>query len=434
MFCPRPRTSCSQAKMRVGLIGGGTVGGGVCEILKAKKQFLSEQGVDLQIVKLCVRDASKKRDFEIPEGCEVLTDPMAVVNDDSIEMIVELMGGVTVAKDVVMGALAKGKQVVTGNKALIATFLREIQEALKSSPGGSFAYEAAVCGGIPIIHTMQHDYVGDEISSVMGIMNGTTNFILSKMESEGAAYADVLAEAQALGYAETPPDFDVEGWDARSKLAILCKLAFGCFVPEESIPCNGITRVTGDDFKYAAMMKSSVKILGVGQRNEDGSVSAHVSTCIVPFTDQLSRVGGALNSVAIKSKNLSTCSYSGPGAGRFPTANSVVNDMVMIAKGERGPAFPYNTDVTVKAEVYGRFYVRFVICDGLGIVKSLGEACEKCGISIHSLLQIPIVDHNKVPMVITTEKTSITAVKNMCAELQAKDWNLEQPLVMPILD
>merc|ERR1719506_2401138 len=192
---------------------------------------------------------------------------------------------------------------------------------------------------------MRRDYVGDNISSVMGIMNGTTNFILSKMESEGAAYGDVLAEAQALGYAETPPDFDVEGWDARSKLAILCKLAFGAFVPEEAINCTGITRVSSDDFKYAQMMNATVKILGVATRTEGGGISAYVSVCIVPFTNQLSRVAGVTNCVAVSSNNLGTCFYTGPGAGRFPTANSVVNDMVLVAKGaKKGDPFPLNAD------------------------------------------------------------------------------------------
>lgn len=422
--------------MKVGLLGGGTVGGGVCEILKLRGPFLKTQGADFQITKICVRDAAKKRDFTLPEGCEVVTDPKLILDDESIEMVVELIGGVTVAKDAVMGAIAKGKHVVTGNKALIAAHLPEIQAALKANPKACFGYEAAVCGGIPIIEALRNAYVGDTITSLQGIMNGTTNFILSKMESEGAAYADVLAEAQALGYAETPPDFDVEGWDARSKLAILCKLAFGTFVPEEKIECNGITRVSSEDFKYAEQLRSTVKILGVATQAEDGSVSAYVSVCIVPFTNQLSRVTGAMNCIAVTSKNLSTCVYSGPGAGRFPTANSCVNDMVAIAKGGGG-GNPFCRDSEAPVAAGGpkmRFYIRFIIKDGLGIIRTLGDLCEKQGISIHSVLQTPITDPNKVPMVLTTDSTTLDRVKAMCAECEKQPFNLEPPLVMPLFE
>jgi homoserine dehydrogenase len=383
---------------------------------------------------MCVRDASRKRDFEIPKGCQVVTDPNAILDDESIEMVVELIGGVTVAKDAVMKALSKGKHVITGNKALIAAHLPEIQDKVMSNPASSFNYEAAVCGGIPIIAAMKHDYVGDEITSVMGIMNGTTNFILTKMEQEGAAYADVLAEAQKLGYAETPPDFDVEGWDARSKLAILCKLAFGVFVPEESIPCCGITRVSSDDFKYAEMLQATVKILGVATRNEDGSMSAHVSTCMVPKSNQLAGVAGVLNSVAVTSKNLSTCCYSGPGAGRFPTANSVMNDMVAVAKGAgRGDPFPINKEVKVVSEVSGAFYVKFLIKEGVGIIATLGRLAATHGISINSILQTPIQDPEKVPFVMTTDATTLTAVKNLCADFSKEPFCLEAPLIMPFL-
>lgn len=420
--------------MRVGLVGAGTVGGGVCEILRLRAEALKRQGVEFNIVKICVRDVSRKRDFDFPAGAEIVSDPNAIIQDDSIEMVIELMGGVTIAKDVVFGAIAKGKHVVTGNKALIGICLPEIQAALKANPKASFSYEPAVCGGIPIINALRNDYVGDEITSIMGIMNGTTNFILSKMEAEGAAYGDVLAEAQRLGYAETPPDFDVEGWDARSKLLILIKLAFGIFVPEDTIPCTGITRITSEDFKYAQMMKSTVKILGVASRNDDGTVSAYLSPCIVPFTSQLSRVSGVLNCVAVKSKNLNVCHYMGPGAGRFATGNSVVNDMVAVAKAGRGAdPFPVHSDATFAPEVLGCFYVRFLIKDHIGIIVKLSTLAEAEGISINAILQTPIQDPSRVPFVMTTNSTTLSAVKRMCEQFGKYDFNLEQPFIMPIL-
>lgn len=431
-YAPVPAKSASI--MRVGLLGAGTVGGGVVEILRKRGAVLAGQGADLQITTICVRDPAKKRDFELPPGCKVVTDPQQVVSDPNIEMVVELMGGVTVAKDAVMNALTNGKHVVTGNKALIAAFLPEIQALVKAKPGVVFAYEPAVCGGIPIIQTIKHDYVGDKITGIAGIMNGTTNFILSKMQAEGADYATVLAEAQKLGYAETPPDFDVEGWDARSKLAILCKLAFGVFVPEDKIPCYGITRVSAIDFQYAETLKATVKILGVGTLNSDGSVSAHVSTCIVPYTNQHARISGVTNCVAVTSENLGTCFYSGPGAGRFPTANSVINDMVAIAKGAgRGDPFPLNSEARLESETHGRFYIRFIIKDGLGIIREVGRLAEESSISINAILQLPIEDVNSVPFVLTTDATTRSAVTNFCTAFQKLPFCLESPLVMPIL-
>lgn len=425
----------TRPAMKVGILGGGTVGGGVCEILRQRGDYLKQRGAEFQVAKIAVRDAGKSRDFTVPQGCKIVTDWKQVVNDPEVEMVVELMGGVTAAKDAVLGALKQGKHVVTGNKALIAAHLPEIQAAVKANPKACFAYEASTCGGIPIIETLKHDYVGDKIQSVKGIMNGTTNFILSKMDKEGAAYADVLAEAQSLGYAETPPDFDVEGWDARSKLVILCKLAFGVYVPEESIPCLGITRITTDDFTYAAQLGATVKILGVGTQQDDGSVSAYVSVCVVPLTNQLAGIGGCLNCVAVTSQNLATCVYSGPGAGRFPTANSVVNDMVMIATGGgRGDPFPRNTNANVVKDIPGRFYVRFMIREGLGVVSRLGAIAEKNGVSINSVLQVPNADPNNMPFVMVTDPTTLSAVNALCAEFGTQSFCLEPPLVMPIFD
>lgn len=422
------------SRMRVGLLGGGTVGGGVCEIIRQRQTALLARGANFEIVRMCVRDTGKKRDFAVPEGCQITSDPRVVLEDPSIDMVVELMGGVTVAKDAVFSALSQGKHVVTANKALVAAHLPEIQAAIKQQQGVAFGYEAAVCGGIPIINALQHDYVGDTVSRVMGIMNGTTNFILSKMDAEGAAYDSTLAEAQRLGYAETPPDFDVEGWDARSKLAIMCKLAFGVFVPESSIPCAGIAKVTADDFAYAKHLGCTVKNLGIAERNADGSVSAYVSTCLVPLTNQLSRVNGVTNCVEVSSQNLGSTHFSGPGAGRYATANSVMNDMVMIAQGGgRGDPFCQDCDVVIRPEVEGVFYLKFMIKDGVGIVRKIGECAEKAGISLNSLLQAPVIDADRVSFCVTTDRTTLSSLRELCKGVEAESWCLEPAVVMPVV-
>lgn len=419
--------------MRVALLGAGTVGQGVLEILRKRGNALEQKGTELKIVKVCVKDASKPRDFEFPEGAEVVTDPSELF-DDNIEMIVELMGGITVAKEVVMKALAKGKHVITGNKALIASHLPAIQAALKANPKASFSFEAAVCGGIPIIQLSQLAYVGDKIKSIMGIMNGTTNYMLTQMAGSRRSYDDALAEATRLGYAETPPDYDVKGYDARSKLAILCKLFYGTYIPEESIPCTGITQVSTDDFAYAAYMSCTIKLLGVAKQNDDGSVTAYVSVCMVSLENQLASVSGVRNCILVDSENLGSCMYSGKGAGRFPTANSVINDMVAVANGTRAPdPFPRNSEANFSADITAIFYIRFMIKDGLGIIEKLGRYARENGVSINAIYQTPIQDQNRVPFAVVTDECEWTAVNKLAKAFHAEDFSLEEPLVMPLI-
>ncbi|KAL3896111.1 MAG: hypothetical protein SGPRY_013345 [Prymnesium sp.] len=258
----------------IAIVGGGTVGGGIVEILSGKESFVQDQlDTKISISKICVRDASKPRDFKIPEGCTITDDIEEILSDDAVETVVEVMGGTTLAKDVIMRSLKAGKNVVTANKALIAQDLPLIQKTLDEVNAGrekpvQFRFEAAVCGGIPIIRSLQSDFLGDEVSKVSGIINGCTNFMLSNMEGGGLSYADALKEASVLGYAEADPTLDVGGFDARSKLRILMKLAFGIDVEEDEIPCRGITEVTATDFEYAKLLVGTVKLLGVAQLDE----------------------------------------------------------------------------------------------------------------------------------------------------------------------
>jgi hypothetical protein len=210
--------------------------------------------------------------------------------------------------------------------------LTELQAALKENPSVSFNFEAAVCGGIPIIHTLQSDFLADRVTKVMGIMNGTTNFMLCKMEDEGAEYGAALAEAQSLGYAEADPTADVEGHDVQAKIALLTKLTFGKSVPFETVPTTGISKLKKVDFEYARTLKSTIKLLGTAVRNEDGSLAVFVSPTIVPLTSPLSSAKGPGNMVLMNSENLNTSNFAGPGAGRFPTANSVLNDLIRLSQ------------------------------------------------------------------------------------------------------
>ena len=429
----------------LGLVGGGTVGGGIVEILSKKADFLkSSLDTDIRFSKIAVGNPDKPRDFEVPAGCEIVTDVNAVLDDPEVDIVVEVMGGTTLAKDVVVGAIKKGKHVVTANKALIAADLPELQSLLDEvnaaragEPQVQFGFEAAVCGGIPIIHTLQRDLLGDEVTQLSGIINGCTNFILSNMAQGGLSYADALAEASALGYAEADPTLDVGGFDARSKLRIMMKLAFGLDVVEDEIPCRGITEITATDFEYAKLIGGTVKLLGIAKIDEEDAtrISAFVSPVFVPSSSTLSSINGATNAVQVASKSLQESVFVGQGAGRFPTANSCVSDILAIAQGDQSAPFPkVAADGLHFVNSYkSPFYVRIRFRDGIGIIQSVGEEFSKCGVSIDSILQNPIEDPTDSQFVVMTDSVDVAAIKEACVKIEAQDWCLGNTFYMPVL-
>jgi homoserine dehydrogenase len=412
-------SSSALFAINVGIVGGGTVGGGIVEILKNKADYLSTLcSQDIQVKSICVRDLAKDRDFEIPIGCTITDQVDSILNDDSIDIVVEVMGGTTLAKDVVFNALSKGKHVVTANKALIADCLGEIESHVlsvnkdkKAADTIQFKYEAAVCGGIPIINSLQSDYPGDHIHMIAGIINGCTNFMLTAMDRDGLTYDQALGQASKLGYAEADPTLDVGGFDARSKLKILMRLAYGIDVEEANISCRGIQELTSVDYDYAKSLGGTIKLLGVAERVGD-KVSGFVSPCYVSGSDSLSSVNDATNAVEISSKNLQRTTYIGQGAGRYPTANSCVNDIAAIAKGDKTVS-PFNpkSDCQYVQHYESVFYLRLKYKDALGITRQCGEICEKYGVSIHSLLQNPRSGKSNDSFVIVTEKVSNTSMK-----------------------
>jgi len=420
----------------VGIFGGGTVGGGIVEILSKKKDYFKQlSGKTIEVRKICVRDASKERDFEVPSGCDIVTSYDDILNDESIDMAVEVMGGTTDAKDVVLGALKKGKSVVTANKALIAKDLGEIESLCASVDDSTqFRYEAAVCGGIPIIRSMQSDFVGDNIKLMSGIINGCTNFMLTSMDRDGKSYDEALSQASELGYAEADPTLDVGGFDARSKLKILMRLAYGMDVDEDDISCRGITELTKIDFEYAKTLGGTIKLLGVAQMNDDGEVSAFVSPCYVGNDDPLSSVNGATNAIEILSDNLVESIYIGQGAGRYPTANSCINDIVALAKGDTTP-LPFNPSADVKFvnNYESVFFLRLNYRDQVGITRQVGEICEKHGVSIHSILQNPMTKSQDSAFAIVTEKVEYAAILKVLADIEALNWCKGKPFYMPVL-
>lgn len=454
-FSARPRaavaaSSASRVGMRaagaprvvtVGLIGGGTVGGGIVEILRENADAIrSSLNVEFAFASICVADVSKPRDFALPPGCVLTSNVDDVLDDPAVEVVVEVMGGTTLAKEVVLKAMAKGKHVVTANKALIAANLAELAaaHAAANARGPSpvhFGYEAAVCGGIPIIHVLQRDLLSDKIQAVRGIINGCTNYMLSNMAASGCSYADCLKQASALGYAEADPTLDVGGFDARSKLKILIELAFGLGVDEEDIPVKGITEVASVDFEYARMQGGTIKLLGVAQREEGGGLTAFVSPAFVPEASQLHGINGATNAVQLLSSYLRETVLVGQGAGRFPTANSCVSDLLQVAQGTCADPFPRKPEagLTFKNDYTGAFYIRVRYRDQVGITRDVGAVCEKNGISIHSMLQNPVKNRNDAMFVLITEPCRLSQVKLATAELERLDWCKGNTFFMPSL-
>jgi len=426
----------SIVPLRVGLFGGGVVGGGVYELIQKYTQNgrLKALGSSVEIVKICVRSLDKPRDFQINNGTTtIVTDYNEILQDPSINCVIELMGGTTNAKDVVFKAIQANKHVVTANKALIANYLPELEAELAAHPTVKFSYEAAVCGGIPVIHTLQTDFVADNITKIMGIMNGTTNFMLSKMEDEGADYGIVLAEAQRLGFAEADPTADVEGHDVQAKIALLTKLAFGTTVSVATIPTTGISKLSKIDFEYAKSLKSTIKLLGTANLNTDGSLAVFVSPTVVPLTNPLSGAKGPGNMVLVNSENMNSSTFAGPGAGRFPTANSVVNDLIRLSQGKTLTPFPLQHEMTINNDYAARFYVRITCSDGLGIIRSVGETAEQNGISIHAVLQNPIDDPSNVDFVVTTDCVKLSQVQSFAQTISTLPFAKQIPLFMPIL-
>lgn len=426
----------SAESINLGIFGGGTVGGGIVEILQKKSaHFQQLTGKTINVKKVCVRDASKPRDFTLPEGCSLVTSYDDILNDDDIDIAVEVMGGTTDAKDVVFGALKNGKSVVTANKALIAKDLPEIEKLLTSLDGNTeFRYEAAVCGGIPIIRSMQSDFVGDDIKLMSGIINGCTNFMLTAMDRDKKSYDEALGQASELGYAEADPTLDVGGFDARSKLKILMRLAYGMDVEENEINCRGITELTKIDFEYAKMLGGTIKLLGVAEKNDAGEVSAFVSPCYVTNDDPLSSVNGATNAIEVVSNNLVSSIYIGQGAGRYPTANSCINDIVALAKGDKTP-LPFNPASKTKFSnnYSSTFFLRLNYRDQVGITRQIGEICEKHGVSIHSILQNPVQKNQDSAFAIVTEKVEFGAILKVLADIESLSWCKGKPFYMPVL-
>lgn len=426
----------------VGLLGLGTVGTGVVRILRENaREIESRLGAKIEVRRALVLDPEKDRDIDLPEHF-LTTRPEDVLDDPDVAIVVELIGGVDEAKRLVLEAIARNKHVVTANKALLATAGEEVFGAATANKVDVF-YEAAVGGGIPIIRTLREALASERIQEISGILNGTTNFILTAMAEEGADFEETLAKAQALGYAEADPTADVDGHDAAQKLAILSALGFSTRVSAKDVEVAGIRRVAPEDFEAARRHGYVIKLLAVAKRH-DSAISLEVSPCWIPKGSTLANVNGALNAVQLESDALGTSVLIGQGAGELPTGSAVVADIIDLARnillGSTGrvPLLAAFDEALRKVEVYdsgriaSQFYLRFSVVDSPGVLAKLAGTLSEEGVSLRIVEQHATKQNEPVPVVVITHEAPLGAVMRAVARIDAQETTKAPTHVMRI--
>jgi homoserine dehydrogenase len=425
----------------IGIVGLGNVGGGTMAILAENREAIARKlGFHLNVVAVCSRTLANK---EIPAALgdvHATTNWREVVDNPDVHVIAELIGGTSVAREVIEAAIRKGKSVVTANKELMALAGADLwREA--AAAGATLAMEASVCGGIPIHSVLREGIAGDSVETLFGILNGTSNFILTEIEREGAAFDTVLAEAQQLGYAEPDPAADIDGIDARSKLALLSALAFGAHIAPSAIHTEGIRRITPKDFHYAGQLNCTIRLLCVARHVEDG-LFLSVRPALVPASTIIASVRGAYNAVWVRGKFGADTFYYGRGAGPLPTGVAVVSDLmraareVRFARAERVSPFAHAdlgsaTPLPIERQVCP-WYLRFRVKDRPGIIASLATILAKNAISVDAVLQLPGEDRQDLPFVITVEKTSEGSIRKALAEMASLPFMADAPLALPM--
>jgi homoserine dehydrogenase len=404
------------------LLGLGTVGSGVARVLLAKGDALERRiGRPVQICKVLVRDPSKPRTISL--SVPLVTDPLQVIDDPDVDIVVEVIGGEEPARTRILQAIERGKHVVTANKEVMAKHGPTILAAA-AARGVTVAYEASVGGGIPLIGPFQLDLAANDITSVVGIVNGTTNYILTRMTESGATFADALREAQDLGYAEPDPTNDVEAWDAAYKLAILASLAFGAPVMPEQIWREGITQVSQRDILYAGEMGYRIKLLAIA-RLVDGQVEAHVHPSLVHRGSMLASVDGSFNAVQIEGDLIGSALFYGRGAGSEPTASAVVADLIALGTSAgRGSHQSGGRPPSLRSMslLQTRYFLRLLTLDRPGVMASIATVLGDRGISLASVVQKEsVVLGDDVPgaeIVLTTHVANEAAVQDAIATLR----------------
>lgn len=419
--------------VKVGLMGMGTVGGGTISVLARNAEEIARRaGRGIVIAHAAAKDYEPSRIKGIEGIARISEDAWAVVNDPEVEIVVELIGGYSPARELVLKAIDNGKHVVTANKALIARHGNEIFAAAQRK-GVMVAFEAAVAGGIPIIKALREGLAANRIEWIAGIINGTGNFILTEMRDKGRDFADVLSEAQALGYAEADPTFDVEGIDAAHKLTILGSLAYGIPLQFDKCYTEGISRITQDDVTYAAEFGYRIKHLGITRQTADG-VELRVHPTLIPERRLIANVDGVMNAVLIQGDAVGPTLYYGAGAGAEPTASAVVADLVDVVRAlttdpnNRVPHLAFQPDalsdtpVLSMDEVVTAYYLRLMVLDKPGVLARIAGILGEAGISIEAMYQKEAPeDQQEVPLILLTQRVKEASMNAAIAAIAHLD-------------
>ena len=381
----------NSKNLKVGMLGCGVVGSNVARLLHEDSgDFAARSGATLTLAKVAVKNVSAKRDH-VPASI-ITSDALSVVNDPSIDIIIEVMGGIEPAREMLLAAIKNGKSVITANKALLGLHGAELFEAADKN-GVDLYYEAAVGGAIPILRPLRESIVGDHVHRVMGIVNGTTNYILTKMDEEGSAFADVLKEAQALGFAEADPTADIEGHDAAAKAAILAGLAFHTRVTTKDVSCEGISKISARDVAVAREMDHVIKLLAIAELTADQQVSVRVHPTLISRQHPLASVRNAFNAVFVEAESAGELMFYGRGAGGAPTASAVLGDLIAIARnktnGGEGHGESDYAEISIAPldNVKSRHLIRLDVADKPGVLATVAQLFASNSVSIETVRQ-----------------------------------------------
>ena len=420
-------------QVNLGMIGGGTVGSGVLHALQQNGDLISARlEIKISLRKVAVKSLGKQRAHTFPRSL-LTADWQEVVNDPEIHIIIELVGGTGIARTMVLAALEKGKSVITANKALLSAHGKELFAAAEKS-GANLYYEASVCGGIPIIKSLREGFVANQFPAIYGIVNGTCNYILTRMKLEGADFAGVLADAQKHGYAETPPDLDIDGFDAQHKIGILASLAHGFWVDHHDIHTEGIRHISKIDMQFAEKLGYTIKLLGIAKQSKVQSPKSKVSRgiqvsvypALVPSTHVLANVNHVFNAVFVRGDIVGDALFYGRGAGRDATASAVLSDVADAAldlkKGTKVRIPPFsaharNARVTPMDEVVSRYYVRLDVVDRPGVLAKIAAIFAEAKIGISSVIQPEGHEGESVPLILMLHDAPNSAMRKALARI-----------------
>jgi homoserine dehydrogenase len=429
----------NTSPLRVGLAGLGTVGAGVLKLLDVNRDIITRRaGKEVRVTAVSARDRTRSRGVDI-SGLGWEDNAIDLAKRQDVDTIVELIGGSDgPALALARAALDAKKGFVTANKAMLAHHGLELADRAEKADA-ALKFEAAVGGGIPVIKGIREGLAANDVTQVYGILNGTCNFILSAMERDGKAFDVVLAEAQALGYAEADPSFDVDGIDAAHKLSILATLGFGTQPDFASVAVSGIRQVSPVDIRHAKTLGYRLKLVGMAQKTGSGLMQ-RVATTLVPLTHPLAHVGDSLNAVVAEGNFVGRLLFQGRGAGEGPTASAVVADLIDVARGEWGPPFAMPVASLEKAisaesaEQSGRFYLRLRVIDRPGVLADVTAVLRDAHVSVESLIQLGEDTEDAVHFVLTTHTTKESAVKSAIAQINKFDFVLEPPALFHIME